>query len=44
MAPSDTCAVAAEEEEEGPDDDGTAETEEGNVEECRVESPSTLGC
>lgn len=44
-APRDTCAAAAtEEEEEGTDEDGTAETEEGKEEECRLESPSTLGC
>lgn len=43
-APNDTCAAATEEEEEETDEDGTAETEEGNEEECRLESPSTLGC
>lgn len=43
--PSDTCAAAAvEEEEEGTDEDCTAETAEGKEEECRLESPSTLGC
>lgn len=45
VAPSDTCAAAAaEEEEEGPDDDAAAETEDGNAEECKLESPSTPGC
>lgn len=47
VAPSDTwaAAAAAEEEEEGPDDDAAAaETEEGNAEECKLESPSTPGC
>lgn len=39
--PSDTWAAAATEEEEGTDEDGT---EEGKEEECRLESPSTLGC
>lgn len=44
VPPSDTCgAAAAEEDEEGPDDDA-AETEEGNTEECKLESPSTPGC
>lgn len=43
-APKDTCAAATEEEEQGTDEDGTAETEEGKDEECRLESPSTLGC
>lgn len=43
-APKDTCAAATTEEEEGTDEDGTAETEEGKEEECRLESPSTLGC
>lgn len=42
-APSDTCAAAMEEEEDGTDEGGTAETEEGK-EECRLKSPSTLGC
>lgn len=41
-APKDTCAAAAEE--EGTDEDATAETEDGKEEECRLESPSTLGC
>lgn len=41
-APSDTCAAPTEEE-AGTDEDGTADTEEGK-EECRLESPSTLGC
>lgn len=42
-APSDTCAAAMEEEEEGTDEGGTAETEEV-YEECRLKSPSTPGC
>lgn len=45
VAPSDTCAAAAADEEaEGPDDDAAAEAEEGNAEECKLESPSTPGC
>lgn len=45
-APRDTCAAAAteEEEEEETDEEGTAETEEGKEEECRLESLSMLGC
>lgn len=44
--PKDTCAAAAtdEQEEEGTDEEGTAETEEGNEEECRLGSLSMLGC
>lgn len=41
-APSDTCAAATEEEE--GTEEGTTETDEGKDEECRLESPSTLGC
>lgn len=41
-APSDTCAAATEEEE--GTEEGTTETDEGKEEECRLESPSTLGC
>lgn len=41
-APNDTCAAATEEE-EGTEEE-TTETDEGKEEECRLESPSTLGC
>lgn len=42
-APSDTCTATMEEEEGRTDEDGTAETEE-EKDECRLKSPSTLGC
>lgn len=41
-APKDTCAAAAEEEE--GTGGGATGTDEGKEEECRLESPSTLGC
>lgn len=40
--PNDTCAAATEEEE--GTEEGTTGTDEGKEEECRLESPSTLGC
>lgn len=43
-APRDTWEAAATEEEvETTDEEGTADTDEGK-EECKLESPSTLGC
>ena len=41
-APRETCTAAADE--EGTDEEATAETEEGKDEGCKLESPSMPGC